>query len=70
MDKSNYRNVLSLARNAEDNKKVELMLSYSYPNEEKDVPDPYYGGIDGFEHVFQLLDHACDNFIKVVSSEK
>ncbi len=60
MDTSNYRNILRLARNDDDRKKVKLMLDMLYPGEEMSVPDPYYGGDEGFEHVYQLLDSACE----------
>ena len=60
MDSSNYENVIRLARNQEDIDKVKLILNVLYPNENMDVPDPYYGGSDGFENVFNLLDDACD----------
>lgn len=59
MDSSNYKNVISLARNDEDKSKVRLILN-ELDNELINVPDPYYGGDSGFENVFQLLNNACD----------
>jgi protein-tyrosine phosphatase len=59
MDESNYNNVISLARNEADIKKVDLILNCVFGN--KNVPDPYYGNEEGFEEVFQLLDKACEN---------
>ncbi len=59
MDRSNYQNVMRLARNEGDKKKVKLILNELYPEENMDVPDPYYGGHDGFKNVFDLLDKAC-----------
>lgn len=60
MDSSNYHNILALARNDEDESKVEMILNETYPNENKSVPDPYYGGDQGFENVYKMLDEACD----------
>ena len=60
MDRTNYRNVISLARNNNDKRKVKLILKELYPEENLDVPDPYYGGHDGFQNVFDLLDKACE----------
>lgn len=60
MDISNYQNILSLARNKADEEKVELILNESYPNQNLSVPDPYYGGDDGFENVYKMLDEACE----------
>lgn len=64
MDNSNYENVISLARNEEDKKKVKLILNEIFPGENVDVPDPYFGGDHGFENVFQMLDEACDNIAR------
>ena len=59
MDKSNYKNVVALARNENDKAKVKLLLDVSFPEGKHDVPDPYYGGEQGFEEVFQLILQAC-----------
>ena len=63
MDKSNMRNVLSLARHEEDRKKVDLFLNISHPNQNMEVPDPYYGGEAGFENVFQLVWNASEKLL-------
>lgn len=60
MDSSNYADVISLARNDEDRAKVEMILNRVYPNSNMSVPDPYFGGEQGFENVFILLDKACE----------
>ena len=60
MDSSNYSDVISLARNEGDKKKVALLLNSIYPNSNMSVPDPYFGGEQGFENVFILLDNACE----------
>lgn len=56
MDHSNLNNVKALARNETDIEKVELILNQISPNGNQDVPDPYYGGDEGFEQVYRLLD--------------
>lgn len=61
MDASNLKNVLTLAKTDEQRNKVRLILN------EKDVPDPYYGGDEGFENVFQMLDKATDEFVKTLN---
>nr|WP_288835628.1 low molecular weight protein-tyrosine-phosphatase [uncultured Flavobacterium sp.] len=60
MDKSNFRDVIRLAKNDGQKEKVEIILNELYPNENVDVPDPYYGIANGFEMVFQMLDEACE----------
>ena len=59
MDESNYSNVISLAKNDDDISKVKFILNEIYPNQNYSVPDPYYGGDDGFENVYKMLDKAC-----------
>ena len=54
MDKSNYKNALTLAKTKEHQNK----LHYTLENNE-DVPDPYYGGEEGFASVYKLLLDAC-----------
>lgn len=63
MDSSNYNNILSLARNENDSFKVRLILNELYPGENRAVPDPYFGGEQGFTEVFQMLDEATDVII-------
>ena len=60
MDESNYQNILSLARNKTDESKVQMILNESHPNKNLSVPDPYYGGKQGFENVYKMLDEACE----------
>ena len=60
MDKSNYRNIIHLARNEEDRLKVKLILEENSSSIITEVPDPYYGGNRGFEDVYNLLDEACE----------
>lgn len=60
MDNSNYKDVIALAPTEESKSKVRLILNEIFPNENVDVPDPYYGGDDGFENVFDMLDQACE----------
>ena len=61
MDTSNRQNVLSLAQSEDHISKVHLIMDELFPGENMDVPDPYYGGLNGFDQVFSMLDEACDN---------
>lgn len=60
MDESNYNNILLEARNESDTQKVQLILNETHPNKNLSVPDPYYGGKQGFENVYKMLDAACE----------
>ncbi len=68
MDSSNYQNVMKLARNDDDREKVEILLNYSFPGENRAVPDPYYEG--GFGGVYDLIDAACDQVLEVYRLEQ
>jgi len=63
MDKSNYANVLNLARHEQDKLKVDLFLNILHPGKNMEVPDPYYGGEAGFENVFNLVWEASEKLI-------
>jgi protein-tyrosine phosphatase len=64
MDNSNYWDVVQLAENEGQTEKVELILNELFPNENVDVPDPYFGLPNGFESVYEMLDEACDIIAK------
>lgn len=46
----------------------QLFLSYATGIEETEVPDPYYGESDGFEHVLDLVENACDGLLHDIQS--
>lgn len=60
MDQSNYQDILALAPNESAKSKVKLILNELFPNENMDVPDPYFGMHNGFEKVYEMLDSTCD----------
>ncbi|QKJ64694.1 low molecular weight protein-tyrosine-phosphatase [Flavobacterium sp. M31R6] len=60
MDNSNYNDVIHLAQSESQKEKVQLILDAIFPNENVDVPDPYYGVANGFDMVYQMLDEACE----------
>ena len=60
MDNSNYNDVMHLAKTPEQRNKVQLILNELFPDENVDLPDPYYGLANGFDHVYEMLDQACE----------
>lgn len=60
MDQSNYNDVTALASTEEEKKKVIKILDEAFPGENLDVPDPYYGGSQGFDNIYRMLDRATD----------
>jgi protein-tyrosine phosphatase len=65
MDKDNLNAVKSLTKDQNNpiNSKIKLILNYSKNSQLDEVPDPYYGGQNGFEKVIDLLDDAMDGLI-------
>lgn len=68
MDAMNFADVMSVARDDADRQKVDYLLNQLTPGNNDEVPDPYYGGPDGFERVYKMIDRACDNIILDISS--
>ena len=64
MDNTNYDDVTQLAKNQEQKEKVHLILNALFPDENVDVPDPYFGLPNGFEIIYNMLDEACDLIAK------
>ncbi|MDX1469981.1 MAG: low molecular weight protein-tyrosine-phosphatase [Flavobacteriaceae bacterium] len=68
MDRSNYHNVMALARNERDRDKVRLILDEVSDVNNNEVPDPYYGGNDGFKNVYLMLEEACETIARKLTS--
>ncbi len=61
MDQSNLRKMIIVFGEKPEN--LLLMRNFDTQENGTDVPDPYYGGQDGFENVFQILDRSIDEFL-------
>lgn len=70
MDKANYRDILSLDPSGKYRDKVRLMCEFCTRHTAKEVPDPYYGGPEGFNHVIDLLTDACEGLLQKVRNEE
>jgi protein-tyrosine phosphatase len=65
MDRNNRSDLLGIARSEADRARIRLMREFDPlggPN--ADVPDPYYGGIDGFEKVYRIVERACRGLLE------
>jgi protein-tyrosine phosphatase len=72
MDRENLVNVLALAPDENAREKVKLLREFdpeASASGDLDVPDPYYGGDDGFERVLDLVTHACEGLLKELRTE-
>ena len=64
MDTNNYAHLISLSSNETERKKVRMILNEINPNACESVPDPYYGGGDGFQKIYDMLDKVCDKIVQ------
>jgi protein-tyrosine phosphatase len=63
MDRENLADMLRLCPDPQLARRAKLMLDYAPAARLRDVPDPWYGGSEGFREVYQLLDQATDALI-------
>lgn len=65
MDESNLSNLRALAP-ANHSANLGLFLDFAHNFDQQEVPDPYYGGADGFELVLDLIEDASNGFLEQV----
>ena len=64
MDTNNYAHLISLTSSKSERKKIKMILNEINPNTYQSVPDPYYGGENGFQDVYNMLEKACEKIIQ------
>ena len=64
MDGSNLQNLLRLGA---DPSRTRLLLSFTPPGYDREVPDPYYEG--GFDRVYQMIDEACGHLLEFIEND-
>ena len=67
MDRENYRDILYLDREGKYEDKVTLICNFAKNHAEKEVPDPYYGGSEGFDKVINLLLDSCEGLLEHIT---
>jgi protein-tyrosine phosphatase len=69
MDTDNRFDLLRMAKDPEHQKKIRLMREFdSETDENLSVPDPYYGGIDGFENVYRIVERSCQGLLDALEN--
>jgi len=64
MDTENRNHLLKIARSQEDQQKIHTLREFDPAGGPKaPVPDPYYGGIDGFEEVYQVIERSVKGLL-------
>lgn len=69
MDDDNYNKITSLDRRDRYKKKIFKMVSFGNKIKVNEVPDPYYSGSDGFEHVLDILEDSIDGLLNKVEDD-
>ena len=69
MDDSNQDQLHQLAPTVEAETKILRMTDYSQTHVIDHVPDPYYGGEQGFENVIEILEDACEGLLNALERE-
>lgn len=64
MDESNLRDVQSLDKKGRFHSKIRPLVSFCRTHDDLRVPDPYYGGQRGFDHVIELLADGCQGILE------
>ena len=64
MDRDNYESILSLDPKRAHSQKIKLFCEFATSCDEEEVPDPYYGGPEGFETVMDLLEDGCSGIVE------
>nr|WP_281384346.1 low molecular weight protein-tyrosine-phosphatase [Pelagicoccus albus] len=67
MDDANYADLLALST-PENEHKIKRFCDFCIQHPDTEVPDPYYGGAQGFEHVLDLLEDGCLQILKEIQS--
>ena len=70
LDAGHLRSLRRLAPTPEDAAKVRLLRSYDPATvDDLDVPDPYYGGLDGFEECLEMVETASEGLLAAVREQ-
>ncbi|MBE7383432.1 MAG: low molecular weight phosphotyrosine protein phosphatase [Leptolyngbya sp. SIO1E4] len=69
MDDSNYRDILRFDAAGRYHHKVRKICDFCRRHSDTEVPDPYYGGDEGFRYVIDLLMDACEGFLDFLLQE-
>jgi len=69
MDEENFQNILALESKDKFDTKVSKMTDYSKNFNTNEVPDPYYGGPQGFENILDLLEDSCAGLLDHILKE-
>jgi len=68
MDRQNRRDLLQIAGTPEKQAKIRLMREFDPEQDDPDVPDPYYGGAEGFENTYQIVERSVHGLLEALEA--
>lgn len=69
MDGYNYSDILAMAKSLEQEEKVKMLREFDpHGGQNSAVLDPYYGGIDGFHEVYNVVERSCQGLLGALES--
>lgn len=69
MDDENYQNLMALASTGVQRARICRMRDFDPNPEDGQVPDPYFGGLHGFENVYQIVKRSCEHLLKALQPQ-
>jgi len=68
MDRQNRRDLLQIAGTPEKQAKIRLMREFDPEQDDPDIPDPYYGGAEGFENTYQIVERSVHGLLEALEA--
>ena len=68
MDRQNRRDLMQVAGTPEKQGKIRLMREFDPEQDDPDVPDPYYGGAEGFETTYQIVERSVRGLLEALEA--
>lgn len=68
MDRANFQDITAMCRTDEERARVRMFRDFD-PEGRGDVPDPWYGGLDGFDLVWDMVTRTCRNLLNELKTE-
>jgi protein-tyrosine phosphatase len=63
--------LFSLANGASQQEKIHLLREFDPHGQlNSEVPDPYYGGVDGFEETYRIVERSCQGLLEALEDGK
>jgi protein-tyrosine phosphatase len=69
MDRLNYDDIVAMVVDEADGDRVMMFRAFDpYADTDLDVPDPFYGGQDGFDDVLKIVERTCDALVDALAA--